>query len=140
MIEDPDRWAPRYAEAGAGNVTFHVEAAAGAGRGWPASCARPARGPGWRSSPAPPLEPYLDVLREFDMLLVMTVEPGFGGQSFLDDVLPKVRRCARGRPPAAASTSGSQVDGGIEPTPSSAAPRPARTSSSPGSAVLRRAG
>src|SRR5215212_7686473 len=60
MIEDPDRWAPAYAEAGAGPVTS--------------------------------IEEYADLLGELDMLLIMTVEPGFGGQKFLDLCLPKIRR------------------------------------------------
>jgi ribulose-phosphate 3-epimerase len=90
MIDDPDRWAPRYAEAGAANVTFHVEAAAD-----PVRTARAIRAAGALAGlsvkPGTPLEPYLDVLREFDTLLIMTVEPGFGGQPFLPEVLPKVR-------------------------------------------------
>ena len=90
MIDDPDRWAPGYAEAGAANVTFHVEAAADA-----VQTARAIRAAGALAGlsvkPATPLEPYLDILTEFDTLLVMTVEPGFGGQSFIPDVLPKVR-------------------------------------------------
>jgi ribulose-phosphate 3-epimerase len=89
MIDDPDRWAPDYAEAGAANVTFHVEAARDA-----VQTARAIRKAGALAGlgvkPGTPLEPYLDVLREFDTLLVMTVEPGFGGQRFMSDVLPKV--------------------------------------------------
>jgi len=91
MIEQPDRWAPQYAEAGAGSVTFHVEAADA-----PIRLARTLRSAGARAGmalkPATPIEPYIDLLPELDMLLVMTVEPGFGGQSFLDVVLPKIRR------------------------------------------------
>jgi ribulose-phosphate 3-epimerase len=90
MIDDPDRWAPRYAEAGAANVTFHVEAASD-----PIATARAIRGAGALAGlsvkPGTPIEPYLEVLREFDTLLVMTVEPGFGGQEFMAEVLPKVR-------------------------------------------------
>jgi ribulose-phosphate 3-epimerase len=91
MIEDPDRWAPAYVEAGAGSVTFHVEAAAA-----PVRLARELRAKGARAGmglrPATPIEPYEDMLPELDMLLVMTVEPGFGGQKFLDVCLPKIRR------------------------------------------------
>ena len=91
MIEDPDRWAPAYVEAGAGSVTFHVEAAAA-----PVRLAREIRAMGARAAmalkPATPVDPYEDLLAELDMLLVMTVEPGFGGQKFLDLCLPKVRR------------------------------------------------
>jgi ribulose-phosphate 3-epimerase len=91
MIEDPDRWAPGYVEAGAGSVTFHVEAAKA-----PVRLAREIRAMGARASmalrPATPIEPYEDLLPELDMVLVMTVEPGFGGQRFLDLCLPKIRR------------------------------------------------
>ena len=91
MIDDPDRWAPAYAEAGASSVTFHVEAAHA-----PVRLARELRGLGARAGmglkPATPIEPYEDLLPELDMILVMTVEPGFGGQKFLDVCLPKIRR------------------------------------------------
>jgi len=94
MIEDPDRWAPAYAEAGAGSVTFHVEAATA-----PVRLARNLRAAGSRAGmalrPATPVEPYIDLLPELDMLLIMTVEPGFGGQKFLDVVLPKIRRAKK---------------------------------------------
>ncbi len=91
MIEEPDRWAPVYVEAGAGSVTFHAEAAAA-----PVRLAREIRAKGARASmalkPATPVEQYEDLLPELDMLLIMTVEPGFGGQAFLDIMLPKIRR------------------------------------------------
>jgi ribulose-phosphate 3-epimerase len=91
MIEDPDRWAPAYVEAGAASVTFHVEACAA-----PVRLARELRAQGARASmalkPATPIEPYADLLPELDMVLIMTVEPGFGGQKFLDLCLPKIRR------------------------------------------------
>jgi ribulose-phosphate 3-epimerase len=91
MIEDPDRWAPGYVEAGASSVTFHVEAATA-----PIRLARELRALGAKAGmglrPATPIEPYEDLLPELDMLLVMTVEPGFGGQAFLDVCVPKIRR------------------------------------------------
>ncbi|NLU73669.1 ribulose-phosphate 3-epimerase [Streptomyces sp. HNM0575] len=94
MIDEPDRWAPQYVDAGAGSVTFHAEAAAA-----PVRLAREIRALGARASmalkPATPVEPYEDLLAELDMLLVMTVEPGFGGQAFLDIMLPKIRRARR---------------------------------------------
>jgi ribulose-phosphate 3-epimerase len=111
MIEDPDRWAPAYADAGAGNVTFHVEACAA-----PVRLARELRGLGARAGmalrPATPVDPYADLLPELDMLLVMTVEPGFGGQQFLDLCLPKLRRAGEliGR---AGGEVWLQVDGGV---------------------------
>lgn len=91
MIAQPDRWAPAYAEAGCESVTFHVEAAQA-----PIRLAREIRRLGARVSiglkPATPIEPYADMLTEVDQVLLMTVEPGFGGQSFLGLVLPKIRR------------------------------------------------
>ncbi|WP_433160790.1 ribulose-phosphate 3-epimerase [Kribbella sp. CA-247076] len=91
MIEDPDRWAPGYVEAGASSVTFHVEACRA-----PIRTAREIRAKGARAAmalkPATPIEPYEDLLPELDMILIMTVEPGFGGQKFLDVVVPKIRR------------------------------------------------
>jgi ribulose-phosphate 3-epimerase len=94
MIEDPERWAPGYAEAGARNVTVHAEACAD-----PRAVARDLRAAGALAGlaikPGTPLDAYLDVLPEFDTLLVMTVEPGFGGQSFQPEVLPKVRAARR---------------------------------------------
>ena len=111
MIEDADRWAPGYAEAGAGSVTFHVEAATA-----PVKLARELRAHGARAGmalrPATPVEPYAELLPELDMLLLMTVEPGFGGQTFLDLVLPKVRAArelAKGRD----LDLWIQVDGGV---------------------------
>jgi len=111
MICDPDRWAPGYAEAGAQSVTFHAEAAQA-----PVRLARELRAMGVRAGlgikPATSIEPYVDLLAEFDMVLVMTVEPGFGGQSFLDVCLPKLRR-TRAAIAAAGLDVWLQVDGGV---------------------------
>ena len=89
MIDDPGRWAPGYAEAGAYNVTFHAEATDD-----PVAVARDIRAAGAKAGlaikPGTALEPYLEILRDFDTLLVMSVEPGFGGQSFIAEVLTKV--------------------------------------------------
>jgi len=109
MIEAPDRWAPAYAEAGAAGVTFHAEAAMA-----PVKLAREIRKAGGRAGialrPATPIEPFVDLLPEFDMVLVMTVEPGFGGQSFLDVTLPKIRRA---RAAIGDLDVRLQVDGGV---------------------------
>jgi ribulose-phosphate 3-epimerase len=111
MIENPDRWAPGYAEAGARNVTVHAEACTD-----PRAVARDIRAAGALAGlalkPGTPLEDYLEVLTDFDTLLVMTVEPGFGGQSFIADVLPKVRR-ARELVDTGHLTLFVEVDGGI---------------------------
>jgi ribulose-phosphate 3-epimerase len=111
MIENPDRFAPAYVEAGAGSVTFHVEAATA-----PVRLARELRRLGARAGlalrPATPVDPYEDLLPELDMLLVMTVEPGFGGQQFLDVCLPKIRR-AREMLSRHGGDVWLEVDGGI---------------------------
>jgi ribulose-phosphate 3-epimerase len=111
MITDVDRHAPAYVEAGAESVTFHVEAAAA-----PVRLAREIRAGGARASlalkPATPIEPYEDLLPELDMLLIMTVEPGFGGQKFLDLCLPKIRRARRLLDQHGIQTW-LQVDGGV---------------------------
>jgi ribulose-phosphate 3-epimerase len=111
MIEDPDRWAPAYAEAGCASVTFHVEAAAA-----PVRLAREIRARGARAAmalkPATPVTPYAELLPELDMLLIMTVEPGFGGQKFLDLCLPKIRE-ARALIDRHGGEVRLQVDGGV---------------------------
>jgi ribulose-phosphate 3-epimerase len=94
MIENPARWAPPYAEAGAHNVTFHAEATDD-----PVAVARDIRAAGAKAGlsvkPGTPIEPYLEILRFFDTLLVMSVEPGFGGQSFIPEVLTKAKAVRR---------------------------------------------
>jgi len=111
MIEDPHRWAPGYAEAGAYNVTIHAEAADD-----PVAVARDIRAAGARAGlsvkPGTPLEPYLEILRDFDTLLVMSVEPGFGGQSFIPEVLAKVET-ARRLVDSGELTILVEIDGGI---------------------------
>ncbi len=111
MIEDPDRWAPGYAEAGARNVTIHAEAASAPVRTLRAIRAAGA-GAGLGINPATAVEPYADLLPEIDLLLLMTVEPGFGGQHFLDLVLPKVSR-ARALIADYGTPIWLQVDGGV---------------------------
>ena len=111
MITDPDRWAPGYAELGAASVTFHLEAAAE-----PVALARRLRGIGARAGiaikPGTAGEALYDIIDEFDQILVMTVEPGFGGQGFMPETMPKLRALhdeARRR----GSDVWLQVDGGI---------------------------
>lgn len=94
MIENPDRWAHRYAEVGAYNVTFHAEATDD-----PVGVARDVRAAGARAGlgvkPQTAIERYLEILHDFDTLLIMSVDPGFGGQSFIPEVLAKVRTARR---------------------------------------------
>ncbi|MCI9887626.1 ribulose-phosphate 3-epimerase [Micrococcales bacterium 31B] len=111
MIEDADHWAPLYAEVGCQSVTMHAEATRA-----PLRLARHLRGQGVRAGlglrPATDVSAYADFIGEFDMVLIMTVEPGFGGQSFLDSMLPKIERTRE-----AIKRSGAevwlQVDGGV---------------------------
>ena len=111
MITDVDRWAPGYAELGAFSVTFHAEATSD-----PVALARRLRAIGARAGlavkPGTDVTPYLELLPEFDQLLVMTVEPGFGGQSFMAEMMPKVATVR-----AAVNSGGLdvwvQVDGGV---------------------------
>ena len=111
MIADPDRRAADYIDAGCTSVTFHVEAATA-----PVRLAREIRKAGARASmalkPATAIEPYEELLPELDMLLVMTVEPGFGGQKFLELCLPKIRT-ARQLMHKHGVETWLQVDGGI---------------------------
>lgn len=108
MIDDPDRWAPAFADAGAYSVTFHIEACRD-----PVSLAQNIRVAGARSAaalkPATDLMSIESLLPHLDMILIMTVEPGFGGQPFMRDMLPKIRQ--------AREISGAdmwiEVDGGI---------------------------
>ncbi len=111
MIDDPDRWAPAYVEAGAASVTFHVEACAAPVRLARELRAKQARA-GMALKPATPVEPYADLLPELDLLLIMTVEPGFGGQPFLDICLPKIKR-ARALISRLGGEVWLQVDGGV---------------------------
>mgnify|MGYP000019286201 CR=1 FL=1 len=111
MIAEVDRWAPGFADAGCESVTFHAEASNA-----PIKLARELRSLGARASmalrPATPIEPYADMLGKLDMVLLMTVEPGFGGQKFLDLVLPKIRR-TRELIDARGGEIWLQVDGGV---------------------------
>ncbi len=111
MITEADRWAPGYAELGVFSVTFHAEAAKE-----PVALARRIREIGARASialkPGTAVEPYLELLPEFDQVLVMTVEPGFGGQSFMADMMPKLRML-RAEADRIGIDLWLQVDGGI---------------------------
>jgi ribulose-phosphate 3-epimerase len=112
MISNVDKWAPGYAEIGAFSVTFHAEASDN-----PVALARAIRALGARAGvalkPGTDVEPFLDLLKEFDQLLVMTVEPGFGGQSLIEDTLTKVSK-ARRKIDAEKLDVWLQVDGGID--------------------------
>ncbi len=111
MIENPDRWAVGYAEVGAHNVTFHAEATAD-----PVALAKDLRAAGSRAGLAidrdTPVEPYLELLPHLDLLLIMMIKAGFGGQEFLPELLDKVR-AARRHAAAGHLELRIEVDGGI---------------------------
>jgi ribulose-phosphate 3-epimerase len=115
MIEHPDHYLPRFLEAGANSITVHVEPEAkhdvaktlGAIRA--AGC-----GVGLTLNPATPFEAVEPYLASIDLLLVMTVHPGFGGQPFRPEMMEKVKR-AKGWRDAQKSTLHIEVDGGINP-------------------------
>lgn len=114
MIANVDKWATGYAETGAFSVTFHAEASDN-----PVQLARRIRAIGARAGvaikPGTNVEGFLDDLSEFDQLLVMTVEPGFGGQALIEDTLTKVS-AARRRIDQDKLDVWLQVDGGIDET------------------------
>ena len=94
MIADPLDYIAPFADAGADNITFHLEA-----NGDPDEIICEIRNAGCSvgiclkpKSPADLIYPFLD---KIDLVLVMTVEPGFGGQSFINDMMPKVREISR---------------------------------------------
>lgn len=111
MIEEPEKWVERYIDAGADTIIFHVEAVDDH-----VGLARSLREKGVKAGfcvkPGTPVEPYLDDLAEFDEVLVMSVEPGFGGQSFMPDMLAKVRTLREAIDSASLDTL-IEIDGGI---------------------------
>jgi ribulose-phosphate 3-epimerase len=113
MIDDPHRWAPGYAQAGAYNVSFHAEASTD-----PVGLAKDLRAAGSRAGLAldrdTPVEGYLDLLPHFDVLLIMTIKAGFGGQEFIPALLDKVRT-ARRHARGGHLELRIEVDGGVTP-------------------------
>lgn len=111
MITNADTWAPKFAELGAGSVTFHLEAS-----NEPLVTARKLRSIGVGAciaiKPNTPFTEVAQLLPEIDMLLIMTVEPGFGGQKLLDETLPKISEARRYIKEHALSIA-IQVDGGV---------------------------
>lgn len=109
MVADADLIAPKYAEVGCASVTIHAEATSDI-RG----TLRAIRSNGARAAlalkPKTSLDPYLEFLDDLDMLLIMTVEPGFGGQRFMTAQLPKI---AQARKEIGAKAIWLQVDGGV---------------------------
>ena len=111
MISNPERWAPAYAELGCDSVTFHLEAATD-----PVGLARQIRDIGSKAAiaikPNTPFSEIEPLLTEIDMLLVMTVEPGFGGQKLIPETVAKVSQ-ARAAVQGKNLQVAIQVDGGV---------------------------
>lgn len=111
MIEDPEIWAGRYAETGASSVTFHLEAAKNS-REVISQIQNSGAKVGIAIKPGTPFEQVVDYLDLIDMLLVMTVEPGFGGQGLIESVIPKISQASEFIKNRKLRVS-LQVDGGV---------------------------
>ncbi|MFD2673863.1 ribulose-phosphate 3-epimerase [Gulosibacter bifidus] len=135
MIENPDHWAPQFAEMGVFSVTFHLEAATA-----PATIARNIRAQGARAGvalrPGTPFAAIEELLPHFDQLLIMTVEPGFGGQSFMPETMPKLKQ-AKDWAKRTGTDIWLQVDGGISATTIEQAAEAGADTFVAGSAVFR---
>lgn len=132
MVEDPETWGPQFVAAGADGVTFHIEAAKDA-----RALARRLRESGVKAGvaikPGSVPDAALELADELDLILVMTVEPGFGGQSFMADQLAKIERVAREAP----DTVAIQVDGGLDPETTPRAARAGANVIVAGSAIFK---
>jgi len=114
MIDNPDKHAVTYAEVGAHSVTFHVEAAENCST-VVANLRQAGAAAGVALKPATPLEPYLELFHEVDMVLIMTVEPGAGGQAFMPEMMDKLEELSQYLA-AHRLTPLVEVDGGITVT------------------------
>ena len=112
MIADPDIQAPRYAEHGSASVTFHLEAADDP-KSLISNIASYGALVGIAIKPGTPFSAVEPFMSEIDMLLVMTVEPGFGGQKFMSDMMPKVAQARSWISSHQLDDLWLQVDGGI---------------------------
>ena len=112
MIESPEDWVDRYVDAGAAYVVFHVEAASDV-RGTLARIRKRGAKAGLTLNPDTPVDRVTPYLGELDLLLVMSVQPGFGGQKFIESAIDKLRtvRAALDRGHLAAEL---EVDGGVK--------------------------
>jgi ribulose-phosphate 3-epimerase len=115
MIEHADRYVPRFIKAGANSITVHVEREAKHDAGKTLSAIRDAGcRPGLSLNPATLFESVEPFLEKIDILLVMTVHPGFGGQSFRPEMMDKVKRAAEWSKSRERKID-IEVDGGINP-------------------------
>jgi ribulose-phosphate 3-epimerase len=114
MVERPDDLIPAYIEAGANFVTVQAEACTHLHRTL-SRLRELGVGAGVALNPATPLSAIEEVIPELDLILIMTVNPGFGGQKFIPQTLDKIRRC-REMLDAAGSAAELSVDGGVGPS------------------------
>ena len=138
MIEKPEKWVETYAKAGAHTIIFHVEAVADDQAA--VDLAQRIRDLGVRAAfsikPGTAIEPWLDKLHHFDEVLVMSVEPGFGGQKFMPEMLEKVRKLRRSIDEQGLETV-IEIDGGISPETIGAAAEAGCDAFVAGSAVFK---
>lgn len=109
MVSEPEKWVDEMAEAGANQYTFHIEATKN-----PSDLIKKIKATGMKAGigikPGTPVEAVLPYVEEADMILVMTVEPGLGGQKFMTDMMPKVNFLRTKYP-----NLDIEVDGGLSP-------------------------
>src|SRR3989304_391374 len=112
MIERPEQYIPEFADAGADIITVHVEACTHLHRTIQAIKEKGKKA-GVSLNPATPLVLVEDILNDIDLLLIMSVNPGFGGQKFIISVLDKIKR-ARQMIDKAGSKAYIEIDGGVK--------------------------
>eukprot|EP00127_Corallochytrium_limacisporum_P007193 Clim_evm66s243 gene=Clim_evmTU66s243 len=131
MVSEPEKWVADIADAGADQFTFHLEATKD-----PGALIRQIKDAGMKVGigikPGTPVEDILPYADGADMLLVMTVEPGFGGQSFMEDMMPKVSTLRQKYP-----TKDIEVDGGLGPSTIDAAAKAGANMIVAGSSVYK---
>ena len=136
MVADPENQAPKFAEAGCTSVTFHFEAAQN-----PRAVISDIRSNGARVGlaikPGTDFKAVSDLISEIDMLLIMTVEPGFGGQSFMEEMMPKLAQAYEFIADMPKPHPWIQVDGGISPSTIAIAARNGADTFVAGSAVFK---
>ncbi len=114
MIEAPDRYLEEFVDAGAAILTVHQETCPHLHRTVTRIRELGAR-PGVAINPATPVETLADILPFVDLVLIMTVNPGFGGQRFIPECIPKITRLAQRLQAEGRSDVEIEVDGGVDP-------------------------
>jgi len=114
MVTNPEKWVDDFKDAGASSITFHIEATENAERKITKDLINKIHAAGMKAAisvkPKTPVEEVFPFADSLDMVLIMTVEPGFGGQKFMADMMPKVQELRKRFP-----NLNIQVDGGLDP-------------------------